>query len=90
MKGGTVIFYKELENKIQVDFITDQYKEKGTVFLEKVSAAKCIQEDDSIFTNGEYAYWSPKGRYFRDYKLNVVSEKKSVNEVDKKKVNGRV
>ena len=39
MTGGTVIFFKELENKIQVDFITDQYKEKGTVFLEKVAAA---------------------------------------------------
>jgi hypothetical protein len=76
MIGGTVINTEELKDSVRIDVITDQYKENHHVYLELTAAAKCIQEDDSLFFNSEYAFWSPKSRAFRDYKLNKISDSK--------------
>ncbi len=74
MIGGTVINTEELSDSIRIDIITDQHKEKHHVYLELIPAARCIQDDDALFFNSEYAYWSPKSRAFHDYKLNKISD----------------
>jgi hypothetical protein len=74
MTGGIVIDTEELKNKIRIDIVTDQYKEKHSVFVERTAAARCIQPDDSAFWNGNYVFWSPKFRYFHDYPLKQIGQ----------------
>jgi len=90
MIGGTVINTEELSDRVRIDIITDQYKEKHSIYLELTAASKCIQDDDSLFFNSEYAFWSPKSRAFRDYKLNKISDSKDTANFTKTsfKVNG--
>ena len=47
MIGGTITNTEEIlkSNKLRLYIVTDQYKDKHSVFVELNDAVKCIQED---------------------------------------------
>lgn len=72
MIGGTIINIEEFKDKIRLDLVDDKTKDKLSVYVELSAAAKCIQEDDSAWVQNQWVLWTPKMRYFHDYKLNKV------------------
>jgi hypothetical protein len=90
MIGGIVINIEELSDSVRIDIVTDKYKEKHSVYLELTAAAKCIQDDDSLFFNSEYAFWSPRSCAFRDYKLSKISDSKDSATIKKNIINEKI
>jgi hypothetical protein len=73
MIGGTVTQTVEFKDKIRIDVVCDQGKDKLSVCVELTPAARCIERDDSIWWHSEYVLWSTKNRdLLRDYKLKKI------------------
>jgi hypothetical protein len=95
MIGGTIIQTEEIpkSGKLRLDIVTDQYKDKHSVFVELNDAARCIQEDDSAFwhedRDGGTVFWSPKLRTFHDYPLKKIGKSFQTEKADKKELVGK-
>lgn len=81
MVGGKVVETIELEDKIWInceDEKTPQWNDKNysndqcAIYVEKTAAARCIQEGDSLWWQGDHAMWTPRKRAFTDFKLKKI------------------
>lgn len=100
MVGGTIIQTEEFAkaNKLRLDIVTDQGKDKYSVFVELSAAARCVQEDDSAFwsenkndSDGSSGtvFWSPKMRYFHDYPLKKIGKSFQTEKAGKEELVGK-
>jgi len=46
--------------------------ETCAIYVEQTAAARCVQPEDSVYWDMEWARWSPRSRAFRDYQLKRV------------------
>jgi hypothetical protein len=72
MVGGIVINTEELKDKIRVDLVDESTKDHLSLYVELTPAARCIQDDDSMWIQNKWALWTPKTRPWRDYQLKRI------------------
>lgn len=75
MVGGKVIETLEYERNgerrvwINVRGIGSEKNNTSAISVEDSPAARCVEIGDSLWWQGQHAFWTPRGRYFSDYKL---------------------
>ncbi len=79
MAGGLVIetidvpSAGKLPARVWINTREDRHDgEVCAIYVEQTAAARCVQPDDSVYWDMEWARWSPKSRAFRDFHLKRV------------------
>ncbi len=72
--SGTVINTEQLKDKVRIDLVCDQGKDKVSVFVELTAAARCVEPFSSVSLQNEWVLWTPESRPWRDYKLKKIGE----------------
>lgn len=69
MIGGTVLNTIYSETFVEIKVIDDKTKETASFYAKPTDAARCVQKDDTVWKEADWILWTPKMRYFHDYKL---------------------
>lgn len=78
MVGGKVIevlLYQrdgELRIWINVRGTGSEARDTCAIVVEATPSASCVDVGDSIWWQGQHAFWTPRARYFTDFKLRRI------------------
>jgi len=74
MIGGTVTNLSIIQKTLEITVIGDVYKDTHILKTPLTSAAKCIEEDDAVFSDEISLFWTPKLRCWHDLKLELIGK----------------
>ncbi len=68
--GGKVIETLVLADKVWVN--TSDHGDECAIYVERTPESRTIGEGDSVWWQGERAFWTPRNRAFRDRPLQRI------------------
>lgn len=68
--GGKVIETIVLDDKVWVN--TLDKRDECAIYVERTPEARTIGEGDSLWWQGDWAFWTPTNRAFEDHRIKRV------------------
>lgn len=78
MVGGkvveTILCERDGQRRIWINVrgTGSEHRDHCAIYVEDSHAAQCVEVGDSLWWQGQHAFWTPRKRHFEDYKLRRI------------------
>jgi hypothetical protein len=70
--GGKVVETIVLDEKVWVNTKDGPYKSTTAIYVERTAESRSISEGDTVWWQGQWAFWTPANGPFEDRKLKRI------------------